>query len=925
MVDDCVDRLHSDAVVIVDTQRLQHLVADEYNQQMQAAGFSAWKTPEVFTLSTWLRRLWSRYELRAGAAVHTLLSAEQSRQIWERTIAENIRNRFKSGYEYLLWHITATANQVKAAYGLMCSYDIDAGELAGELSADVTNFRIWLNAYVNELERRNCIDHERLADHVGDVIRELMSADGAPAVVFAGIDTWTPQLNRLVDSLKRAIDGVEVLEHRTAADVESAQRFEFRTTAEEIDACARWARVAVEANPERHRIGIVTPNLKEIGPRLSRRLADYLNPDAIMENRQTNNQAFHMTLSGSLSELPVVVDAMNLLELLRPTVSIEVMAAVFRSNRIKGWVAEAAERADFALALYGIGGDRLSIDDVISLATRGSKRCPQFMALLRQAKRLLADQPPTADYAYWGRLFMQWLAIFQSGKKGDHSFGIDERQAYHSWVSIVHSLAELGFVASVCRIETALAKLVRRVGEESVQPRALRTPVQVGEYLSMAGQTFTHLWMLGMNEKSLPGSPHPNPFLPISVQKAHAIPHSSTQFLAEQVHRRYLQMVSGAEHIVQSFALMDGNTPCQRSILLDRPQPFDGNEWEDLSSHRDYLSVISEHYARCTRLNDWRAPPVNTDSQTSGGARLLKNQSNCPFRAFAVHRLHLQELPALEIGVTRLARGLMMHQTMEKLYRDFTTPEALEKLSNSGGLSDIIRKIVRQVVDEYNGSLTRSLSRKIIDVEAAILSQLAKLVVEEFDMKRTAEKIRDNRENSTWEYYDLSHSSYQIWDVEYQTEISLAGMTLGLKIDRIEKWHDEFRLIDYKTGMCDIKDANGHRPRDPQLAVYAVAMHKQGFKIADVGYIQLKDGGWYQSSQEKWHRRLSKSRRESSNALPIRYQLDGRFDVSWLTELESLAANFAAGEALADPLHGACEYCNVTPVCRIKCRSDAVG
>jgi hypothetical protein len=33
--------------------------------------------------------------------------------------------------------------------------------------------------------------------------------------------------------------------------------------------------------------------------------------------------------------------------------------------------------------------------------------------------------------------------------------------------------------------------------------------------------------------------------------------------------------------------------------------------------------------------------------------------------------------------------------------------------------------------------------------------------------------------------------------------------------------------------------------------------------------------------------------------------------------VERLAESFVAGEAMVDPLPGACQYCNVTPFCRV--------
>ena len=921
LIDDCVDRLREGATVVVDTQRLQHLVADEFNRRMQADGLTVWPSAEVFTFSAWLSRLWQDYANQSEQTVSVLLSGEQSRQIWERVISENVRSQYSEGYEYLLWHITATANQVKNAYGQICSYGIDPDAYTDHISIDVAHFRDWLQAYRHTLVKHSAIDHECLADHVGNAVENLFGTE-RPSIVFAGIDTWTPQLERLIESLERVDCAVEILEANTVPFDRLPQRFEFDTTDEEINACARWARVSVEANPEVHRIGIVVPNLREIGPGLSRALSDYLNPDALMEDRQTNKLSFHITLSGSLNEVPIVVDAMNLLELIRPTVSIEVMTSIVMSDRIKGWDQESAGRAKLANEIYGVGGDRLSLDDLIYLekkiAAKKNDLCPELIKVLHKAKQTRSEQPERADYASWGRYFMGWMEIFQSKKKGDRQFGVDEWQAYRSWVAIVQSLAELGFVETECTVETALAKLVRSVREANVQPRAVRTPVQVGEYLSMAGQTFTHLWMLGMNEKALPGSPRPTPFIPISVQKNCRIASSSAEELNKQVQRRFERIVSSAQHVVQSYARTDKGEHFQRSHLLRLPGKLSLEASEELASCRDYLSLLAMEYRNSETFNDWRAPAVQLKGGvTSGGTSLLKDQSNCPFRAFAVHRLHLKQGPSLDVGVTRLARGLLMHAIAESLYKTYPSPEQFKALSESGDLSNIVRECVESEVETFNSARVRPFSREIAEVEVSILLKLAEALVN-FDLQRFAK----GQKPLDLHIGQLSNANYELWAAEHWTEIELSGMTLTLKIDRIDDCNGKLILIDYKTGACSLSDSGGkkpytYRPKDPQLAIYAVAMDQQEHKVRDVAYYQLKNGElsthtWFEYSQGR------------AKATPIDELLNSNSDTSWLAVLNQIAGGYIDGDAVADPLNSydTCRYCHVKPVCRIKCKAD---
>ena len=895
-VDKCVEHLQTGAVVVVETQRFKHLVADGYNRTMLDSGLRAWPTPEVFTMDAWLSGLWREHGHHRENAPSTLLSSGQATQTWEQVIGENIRKQYQTGYEYLLWHITATANNVKFAYQLMCSYDIQPAQFGDAVSNDVEQFLIWLESYQKNLKQRKAIDQECLPDRICDVAKEIFAAKSS-TIVFAGFDSWTPQRERLLEAL-RQVASVVLVEHETVSRATNIERLEFTSTDREIDACARWARQVIDANPENHRVGIVVPSLSQVGTRLGRQLSAYLNPDAVMEGRQTNLLSFHMTLSGALSETPIVVDAMNLLELIRNPVSLDVMKSVILSDRNKGWESEYAARATFAEELYALGSEQLSIDDVLTLAARYAERIPILLRMLRKARQLLSEQPSTADYAYWGRFFMDWMKNFQSTQKGDRQFGLDEWQAYRSWVSIVEGLAELGFVSRRCRVETALAKLIRRVGESSVQPRAVRVPVQVGEYITMAGQTFTHLWMLGMNEKSLPGSPQPNPFVPIAVQKQFGIPTSSSTTLNEQMFKRCQRIVASAEHIVQSYALMDGGEHFQRSIALVHPQAVKSDDLNHLFSLNDYPQIVSNERHKLERFADWQAPPLDSAGRVAGGTTLLAHQSLCPFRAFAMHRLQLTQQPSVEFGVSRMTRGSMLHRALELFYNTYLSSESIRQAYASGEIQVAIDNFARQAVEEYNDQRIKPIDKQIADIEVAILTNLIGLIA----------------------YRDSGRDNFEIYATEIETEVTLADVTLRLKIDRAEVrsqlgGENYFRLSDYKTGYCSLSKLLGIRPEDPQLLIYALAFEQQSRRIDDVEYIQLKDG---QLKIHSWSKRAGSS---NSKFAPIETAMV--VTNGWKDVLEKLAKSFGEGWAVADPLkNDTCKYCDAGPVCRITTRAE---
>ena len=73
---------------------------------------------------------------------------------------------------------------------------------------------------------------------------------------------------------------------------------------------------------------------------------------------------------------------------------------------------------------------------------------------------------------------------------------------------------------------------------------------------------------------------------------------------------------------------------------------------------------------------DTTAPPI-TGLYADGGADLFRDQSQCPFRAFARHRLHSRELAEADIGLDAAQRGTLLHQLMEKIWSQLESRDKL--------------------------------------------------------------------------------------------------------------------------------------------------------------------------------------------------------------------------------------------------------
>ena len=74
-------------------------------------------------------------------------------------------------------------------------------------------------------------------------------------------------------------------------------------------------------------------------------------------------------------------------------------------------------------------------------------------------------------------------------------------------------------------------------------------------------------------------------------------------------------------------------------------------------------------------------------------------------------------------------------------------------------------------------------------------------------------------------------------------EVSLGGLSLHGRLDRLDEIDDVHVVIDYKTGASNSVSAwQVPRPQMPQLPFYALAMQQQKFNLAGVSFAIVRKG-----------------------------------------------------------------------------------
>ena len=98
----------------------------------------------------------------------------------------------------------------------------------------------------------------------------------------------------------------------------------------------------------------------------------------------------------------------------------------------------------------------------------------------------------------------------------------------------------------------ALSRLRHMAAEVLFQPETPDVPIQILGVLEAAGMAFDHLWVMGLSDEAWPPQPRPNPFLPIELQQAAALPQGSAGASLELAPGLPMHGVSAADEVILS-------------------------------------------------------------------------------------------------------------------------------------------------------------------------------------------------------------------------------------------------------------------------------------------------------------------------------------------------------------------------------------
>ena len=887
----------SAATIICANTRLARRLRLRHAQEQLRGGNRAWESPKILPWQGWLQRC--RDAL--GDNYGTLLNDVQESMLWQQIIEG-------SAARDNLLQTASVATQAAAAWQSLRAYQAPIFPADMPLNEDAYAFKLWAEEFQAQCQRQGWTDHATLVD-------ELSGASPAADIFggeleLVGFDRFTPQQQSLFEALRRG--GVSIQEHRYEDRNKSVRVMPFTDIDAEIRAAAHWARRAIEANGELT-VGIITPQLRNLRTRIRYSFEDVLAPAHLRYRDEAAPAPFSISLGQSLTEYPLVSMVFSLLSLSRAPLSLETLSVLLRTPFIRGYEREQCARALLDERLRSRKQPALHWNDLLYLidsSGESGQPVPILAGMVRAARAVLEELPRRQSPEGWAHSFARLLEAL--GWPGERALDSAEYQLTRAWHKTLDGLVSLRLVRAQMSRSEALSWLQRIAEGTGFQPETAETPIQVLDPQGAAAMAFDRVWMLGLTEESWPPRPHPNPFIPVALQKQYGIPGADAG--AELERSRTLQeaLVRSTQHLVFSYARLDEDRPLLASPLLQEVGPVPEPEAKSTGKPQPGAtaqdggmdSVVIFNARRLETMEDTQAPPVR-GRYGAGGAALFQDQSQCPLRAFARRRLASRGLDTADIGADAMQRGALLHELMQNVWSELRSQARLKALSEVE-LEAFIQAQTDALLQGYRTRYPLVYTPRFAALEAARLARLLR----------------------QWLALELERAPFTVAEVEVRTRSVVGEVEFSTRLDRVDVLEDgRHVIIDYKSGSASVNKWAGARPDEPQLPLYAVTYpepvaaltfamlrhrDKFGFEglAADAGL--LPDTAEF-TSDKRARQVLAELQTLNGAEAPDWTSL---FDY-WRKVLEQLAQEFRAGVATVTPKPGACEWCDQQPLCRI--------
>ncbi|MBS1270160.1 MAG: ATP-dependent helicase/deoxyribonuclease subunit B [Gammaproteobacteria bacterium] len=854
---------------ITSSHRLGRQLAQRFADWKIGKGASAWPAPYIREYEDWLVEIW-QVAFQYETDLPRLLSKDQELLLWEQVIR---RQNAGDNRQYLL-QLSGTARAAQQTWRRIHDWRLDWKDLKANTSADTKAFLRWADAVQEILRDKRWLTVAQLSQFLVDHHATWLESQKQP-VWWVGFDELPAAHDRFIVLLR---DKGLRQNRYTNAGIEDADVavVECTDAEDEWTRIARWARAALTTNPHCS-LGVVCPDLQDRRDDIEEIFEDVLHPELAW--RVDAPRAYHLSLGRPLPEYPIIQTALDLLQWTAQEIPFKTISRTLRSPYLNGGETELEVRIEFELTLRDKQRETFTPTSLGTLVGRHTG-LERFDSLLGSVFTL--QLPEHADPGTWAAWFSDWLYAF--GWPGERSLDSHDFQIVNAWREQLVRFAALNAIQSRWTRAEALKRLSAMTSSRILQFHDEQAPLQIMGAPEASSLWFDKMWLADMSDAVWPPSTRPDPFIPVSLQKACGIPRASAQSVLVHTRTRTNNLLANAGQIRISYASSDVAVPVDLSPLFGGI-PTIGNNGNDGYGGR--VAHLIRSRIRPEFIADHHAPALYTE-RLRGGVHVLADQARCPFRALTHHRLRVREMLEVSPGLHAMDRGNLVHEAARRLWERLENHEtliAMNEASIRSVISDCVANALQcQFVDS-------AFKKQFLEIER---ERLQALLVE-------------------WLALETQRNRFRVVGTEIDAQVDLGGVRFDIRVDRIDELDSGGRLIiDYKTGrLAKIADWADPRMEEPQLPMYALRF---GDKLAGLALAGIRRGGCE-------FRGIADKAGDISFLEPVS-ELDfksmNHLKTSWASILSELVGEYRRGVARVDPKSPqTCRHCDAMSLCRI--------
>jgi len=828
-------------------------------------------TPSIFFWDEWII-----HHLATQVELPIPLTRQQELLLWEKVIQHDLKSNPSP-------HISlkGLARRASEAYALMREYGIDIDELSfgGEESETLKR---WIGDIHTAMESSAFTERALTADIPGKLFALLPELKTPEKIILDGFESITPLKQQLLLEIKKRCnlsihqaDCVPTTPLLTTCPDEYSERHHLSQRIQTI----------LQHQPS-SRIAILTPDTYSNGAALRRELNRRLLP-ATQFNPMHAMEAV-VTQGAPLSEWPMIQQLLQLLGLAgQKQLPFHNFSLLLFSPWLIGFEEEQVERAKLDARLRQQNRHHISLSGLVQ-----SDELETTPALRTILKTLLAWEHSNRAASQWIKAvhgLLQTIGFVQAGLEHQAERSSVEIRLMNKFRDTLTSLVAIDAVQPSLSWGRFNSLLLTACSDTRHAHSASYPNISLLPLSQITGLRFDFIFALGMDEQLFPPVAQPQPLLPLVLQRSYKLPMSSGTLQFKSANHLWQQLLMAAPVIEISFAK-------QRDEQELRCSPF----VKGLSENALITEVAVESTVPVESFNDEAATPLRLDEQPKGGARIIQDQSDCPFRAYVTHRLGINTLGETQPGIEPTTKGSLVHLALEQIWNQLKSQSALLALDDKAERV-LINSAIKHAWEQCRSTPLSESSQSI----------------ERFEAKRMFQLL------AQWLELEKARPPFEVVETERRFQLALpekgeTSFTLNLTADRIDRDESGRKiLLDYKTGAKQSMGKwLGERMEQPQLPLYAVAADLATHDAVAFASVRSGNDMGFEGLSGEETEIPGIARCDGKRQRPTDWQ---QVLKEWHRNLNSLAAEFVEGRSDVSPRNSkACTYCNFEALCRVE-------